>query len=430
MVKKVMACAAILWSCATYAEDISQVYHFALDSDPTFKAQQSSYLADKQALPQAIGLLLPTLSANYSTTGISTDSAFTTNRNEKNWGLALSQPLYRPQFFALIEQACHVEKQAFAALAAASQDLIIRVAEQYFAILAAHDDVDFSRAQVKAFERQLEQTKQRFDVGLIAITDVNEAQARRDSAEANRIAAENNLSDQYEILREITGVPIQAVEFLKASDSTLLQAPMPNSQETWVNTAQQFNLDIEVFKEASLAAKAETSSQASSHFPTVDINAQVQKNVAAPPFNATINQRSINLSLNVPIFEGGRVTSRVKEARERYHEALNRLEIQRRSTYSQTRQRFRGVLTQISQVKSLNQAVISNRSALEAVEAAFEVGTRTVVDVLDAESDLLEAIRNYKAARYLYVLEGLRLKRAAGTLKATDISQVNALLKG
>ena len=413
---------------ATFATDLNEVYHMALENDPTFKAQQASFKASKQAIPQAIAKFLPNLNGQATTTGIHSGIPAQGNYNTKNYSLNLSQPVYRPEHWTNFDQARHVEKQALATLMASGQDLIVRVSEQYFAVLGAEDDLEFASAQRKAFARQLEQTKQRFEVGLIAITDVHEAQARHDSALANEIAAQNNVANQYEKLREITGIPVDTLAKLMTQDKTLLMPPSPEEEQTWVDTAQKHNLDIRAAQEASLVAKGTIANNVTGHLPKVDLSAQVARNKSAPPFDDLYGQKSINLTLSVPIFEGGGVTFRVKEAQARYVEALKKLDYQRKSAYSTTRQKYRGVLTQISQVKSLKQAVVSNESALKATSAAYEVGTRTIVDVLNAESSLLSAKRDYAKARYNYVLEGLRLKRAAGTLHAQDLYDVNALL--
>ncbi len=412
-----------------FAENIGQVFNLAVDNDSTLRAQEHAFKAGKQALPQAIAQFLPQLNASVSTTGVHSGIPAQNDFNQKNYSLNLTQPIYRPDLWANLEQSRHIEKQAYTTYLFSIQDLIIRVAEQYFAILGAHDDLTFAKAQHKAFARQLEQTQQRFDVGLIAITDVHEARARRDSAIATQIASENNLADQYELLREITAMPIESIDHLKAKDLELLQKPSPNDLETWVDTAQANNLDIIAAKEATLVAKATVATRATGHLPSVNVTASVARNKSGPPFGNLVLQRNINLTLSVPIFEGGGVTYRVKEAQSRHSESQARLDLTRKQTYSQTRQKFRGVLTQISQVKSLAQAVVSNQSALDATQAAYEVGTRTIVDVLDAESNLLRAKRDYAKSRYNYVLESLRLKRAAGTLQAQDLFDINTLLE-
>jgi outer membrane protein len=377
--------------------------------------------------------MLPNLSANYSTTGNTAFDPFIaseTNYNTQTYGFTLAQPIFHPELWAQLEQTRHLSKKAFAAYLSSVQDLIIRVAEQYFEILAALDNYDFSIQQRKGFARELEQTQQRFEVGLIAITDVQEAKARYDNALALEIAAQNNVYDQYEILRQITKFPIEEVVRFQAEKPLPLKVPTPNDQEEWVNSAQVHNYDIIAAKENAEERKAVIGFQASGHFPKVDLNGNLQRVKNPPPFNNLNDNRTINLYVNVPIFEGGGALMRTQEARFRYDQAMQDLERTRRAVFSNTRQAFRGILSAISGVKALAQAVVSNETALEATQAAYEVGTRTIVDVLNAQTNLLLAQRDYAKSRYDYLLEGLRLKRATGCLTADDLFAVNEIILG
>ncbi|MGE3320026.1 MAG: TolC family outer membrane protein [Candidatus Berkiella sp.] len=414
------------------AEDLWQVYRIAEDSDPTLQAAYDAYQANKQALPIAISVMIPNLSASYNTTGVNSNANFQGDYNTQNYGLTLTQPIYHPEHWAQLNSARHLVKGAYATYYSATQDLMIRVAERYFAVLGAIDDLNFTVAQRKAFARQLEQTRQRFDVGLIAITDVEEARARHDKAVAEEIAAQNTVANQYERLREITGIAVKEVTLFPPTKPLTLLPPNPAQQETWVETAQKSNPDVIAAQEAASQAKAAIGTQVAGHFPKFDLNGQLQRSKGAPPFpfDQLVYNRVLALNVSVPLFAGGGVYARTQEASSRYYEAKDRLEIQKRSVNSATRQAYRGVLTTISEVQALAQAVISSKSALQATLAAYEVGTRTMVDVLDAESNLLNAERVHAKARYNYLFQGLKLKQAAGILTAEDLCAVNAIIRG
>lgn len=428
----------LLCLCAfnAQAEDLKEVYEIAVQSDPTVQAAFAAMQANKQALPKAIAQMVPNLSASYQASGVNATTSspspfvFQGGYNTKNYSLVLSQPIFHPEQWAQLEQSRHVVKGSVATYYSATQELILRVATQYFAILGAIDDLEFFRGSRKAYAREYEQAKQRFDVGLIAITDVETAKARYDSAVADEISAQNAVANQYEKLREITGVPILQVSLFPVTSKLPLLPPSPNEQETWVNTANLYNLDIIAAKESTEQFKAEIGNQAAGHFPKVDVQGSLQRNKQNPPFADMTYNRSVTLNVSIPIFAGGGVLFRTQEAMSRYDEAMKKLEIQQRTTDSTTRQSFRGVLTAISSVEALAQAVISNQSALKATKAAYEVGTRTIVDVLNAESQLLNAQREHSKARYNYLLQGLQLKRAAGTLTANDLYAVNNLITG
>ena len=419
-----------------YAEDLRQVYELATYRDPTIQAAYASLQANRQQLPLAIAQMIPNLSANYSASGTSAHPAtpspfvFTGNYNTKNYGLTLSQPIYHPELWGQLEQSRHLVKSAMATYVSATQELIIRVTQQYFSILTAIDDLDFFKGQRTAFEREYEQAKQRFDVGLIAITDVETAKAKFDTARANEISANNAVADQYEKLREIVGEPIQQVSLFPMSHPLNLLPPSPNLQEEWVMMANLQNSDIIAAREQAEQQKAVIGTQVAGHFPKVDLSGNLQRSKASPPFNDYTYYRSVSLNVSIPLFSGGGVVFKTREASARYSEALELLERQQRTTQSATRQAFRGVLTTISRVQALNQAVISNDASLRATKAAYEVGTRTIVDVLNAESDLLSAKRDLSKARYNYLYQGLLLKQAAGSLTPEDLYLVNQLMLG
>ena len=409
----------------TQLVDLLTIYKWAEISDPELQAAKARQLATSETLPQAIALLLPTLSGTANTNG--NDSEVLGNYNTYSYSLDITHPTFNVRNWQTFAKARQEVRAATATYNAAVQDLIIRVANQYFNILAAKDDLDFARSSRIAFSRFLEQTQQRFKVGLIAITDVQEAKARRDNAYAREIAAQNELQNQYEILRTLVGRKVEGIANLRKHID--LTVPTPNNIEQWVETAKRGNFSQLALRYSLDAAKQEIKIQRSGHFPTIDISANAIRSKNPPPTYTRNKDESYTLRLNVPIFQGGAVLSRTRQAIYDYDRLDYEYENTLRDLMSNTRQAFRNVSTLISQVDALKQAVISNESSLKAIKAAFDVGTRTSVDVLNAQSELLAAERDYKKARYDYILEGLRLKQAAGTLHSDDILKVNSLIK-
>lgn len=421
---------SLCWSLTGSCEDLRQVYDLALVCDPTVQAAYASLQATRQQVPSAFAQMGPNLSGFYTTTGTNDSLPSVGSYNSRTYNLTLNQPLYHPEHWAQLEQARHNVKSATAAYLSATQDLIIRVATQYFNILSAQDDLAFEQAQRKAFKRELEQSQQRFDVGLIAITDVQDAKARYDTATANAIAAQNAVYDEYEKLREITGQPIECIVPFPVSKELHLLTPIPNNQEAWVDTSQEFNLNVKAAKENAEQYKSAIGTQVAAHFPKFDLQGVLQRNKSSPFFvDSQLNfSRSLTLNITVPLFASGAVIYKTREASALYQEALKRWEREQRIADSNTRQAFRGVLTAISSTKAFSQVVISNRTALESTRASYEVGTRTIVDLLNAESNLLNAQREHAQARYDYIIEGLKLKQAAGILAAEDILAVNDII--
>jgi outer membrane protein len=430
VMKKTLACILLTCSLNANSHTLLDIYKLALEYDPTIKAQENQMLANKQSVPQSIAAILPTISGSYQTTGTNTETFLGGHYNTQNYSLNLSQAIYRPDLWAQIEQSLHISRQALASYLSATQALIIRVSERYFAVLSAQDNLAFAKGQKKAFSRELEQTSQRFEVGLIPITDVHEAQARLDGAIAREVRALNGVSDEYEKLGEITGVPINEVTSFPNNKYLPLLPPAPNNQAAWVSSANAHNLDVITAKENSLQLKAAKAIQMAGHMPKVDVTAQTGRAISSPPFDSTNFSKSASLNLSVPIFNSGGVHYRVVESSYRHREGLDLLEKQRRSAVSLTRQAYRGVLTRISEVEALKQTVVSNSSALKATQAAYEVGTRTIVDVLDAQTNLLNAERELANSRYNYMLEGLKLKQAAGILKQDDLFEVDNIING
>jgi outer membrane protein len=411
--------------------DLVQSYKLGLENDPTLKANRSAFQGSLEFKTQARGALLPKVDISASTTRSYSNNAsvrsivpspdITINQSL----LSANQPIYHHELWLDLENAELKREQAQATLLAAEQNLIMRIAERYFGVLEAKDALHFTSMQTKAFNKHLEQTQQRFDVGLIAITDVHEAKARRDSAIASELSAQNDLADQLELLREIIGIPAVHLKSLKANFPLI--SPKPSKEEKWVELTLSKNAQLSAARFSLELAKRDILQQRAQHFPKIDLNASLREgNSRLGP--SSYLSTTASFSISMPIFSGGAIHSRTMQAKANFEEKQHNYDQALRSAMSQSRQAYRGVLTQISSVKALAQAVLSNKSALEATEAAYEVGTRTIVDVLDSQSSLISAERDHAKARYNYILNSLRLKLFAGTLNEEDLDLINASL--
>lgn len=423
-----------LLSFASPAEDLISVYKAAIQNDAQFRAAQAEYQALLETKNQSTASFLPTITANAFYNDNNDKSSLSTTADDyktNGYSLNLTQPLYRHANYVGLTQADAVVAQATAMFGYAKQDLIIRVVKQYFAVLAAFDDLEFAKAERKSIKRQLKQTQQRFNVGLIAITDVHEAKAGYDQAVARTIVAENTLAISQETLREITTKDHSNLAFL-STDHPLVK-PKPADISQWIKTANNQNVLLIASQKGVDVARAEVSRQQSGHYPTLDLTAShayTNYGSGTPIYdgsNKTSN--SISLQLNVPLYQGGLVNSLTRAAAQRLVQAQEKLEQQKRATERQTRNSYLSVVANISQVKALKQALASSQVALEATQAGFEVGTRTTVDVLNSQRELYRSRRDYAQVRYNYVLETLSLKLAAGTLSVKDIEQLNPWLK-
>ena len=420
---------------AAFASNLMEVYGLAHDSDPQFRQVAASKRAVLEQRPQAMSQLLPqvNLNANYrqywqDLTTQSFGASGAIDFESHGYALNLSQPIFHRDRFILLDEADSRIKQADAQLGAAQQDLMIRVSESYFNVLAALDTLQFAQAEKKSLSRQLEQAKQRFDVGLTAITDVQEAQAGYDRAVAEEIAAENAVDNARESLREITGEYLTALAPL-GSGMPLVE-PDPDNIEQWTSTSLEQNLNVIAAMHGVDVARSEIKVQNAGHLPTLDLVANHGYDSSGGRFGVSkSHSTSVGVELNVPIYSGGFVSSRVRESQQRLDEQLEALEQARRQAHRLTRQAYLGVISGISQVKALQQAVVSSDTALQATQAGFEVGTRTAVDVVTAERGAYQARRDYAAAKYQYILNTLRLKQAAGTLSDEDLAAVNRWLE-
>ena len=410
-------------SAVALAENLLDVFKFALASDPEFLATGSDYRAALEIRPQALAGLLP--SARLS---------FNTHWNERqrrrdyrsdNLVLDVEHPIYRRDRRIAVEQTDSRIARADALYAAARQDLMVRVADRYFRVLEADDELSFARATLEAFEQQLAQSRQRFEVGLIAITDVEEAKAGFDLSRAQLIAAENALDIAREALRETTG---EYQERLAPLGDMHLAMPEPADIDKWTEIALERNLRLLAARHDTETARREIERMQAGHSPTLDAVGSFGLNDSESDVAGATRRANIGLRLSLPLYSGGSVLSRTRESRHRYQRTLDLLERERRSAQRETRDAYLGVDSGISRVHALEQAVRSSETAAEAIEAGFQVGTRTSVDVLDAQRDRFRARRDLSEARYSYILNVLRLKRAAGILSEDDLELISIWL--
>lgn len=452
--------AALLVSTSGHCESLLEVYQQALQSDPLVREAEANRMAAEETVPQARGSLLPQISASGSYTDSDSDgnavfpqvqpdgsvlvvsSQTEQDAQSTSWQVDLTQTLFRWDQIIGMRRAGKRVAQAHANYEFAQQDLIVRVAERYFSVLAAQDSLLAAEASKRAIARQLDQAQQRFEVGLIAITDVQESQAAYDLAIADEIAAKRTLATSKEFLREITGEYIGELNAPKPDIP--LVVPSPADADQWVATAIDQNLSLQASRLNAELARDEIRSRRSGHYPTLDLFARItdfdsdatrDDRIAGAPINLgpqpadSENQgNTIGIQLNVPIFSGGVTSSRVREAVYQYRAAREQLQRIARETERQARDSYLGVESDIARVNALARALQSSQTALEASEAGLEVGTRTTVDVLDAQRAVFNAFTGLERSRYDYILNILRLKQAAGILRVQDLEEIEAWL--
>lgn len=427
------------------AVDLIGVHDLAMKNDPTLQAAAFRREATDENERQAWANMLPqiggdaSLSQGNNDVSIQNIEVSAVDINTDRWGLNLNQVIYDQANYERLDLARGQVSQAEAIYQTAYQDFLVRIAIAYFEVLTTSDRVIFAEAEELALKRQFEQAEQKFEVGLTAITDVYEARASYDNARARAIVARNILDDAREGLRQVTGEYFEEVDPLQ--DELPLVDPDPNNIEEWVNTALEFNPVVVARRFSVDIADANTRLQRSGHFPTLNFSAGYSEfrdnerllvdDEQTPIGTVTLqsNTFSYGLTLQVPIYQGGVINSRTRQARFELGAVQQDLDEQQRFTMRETRNAFRSVVAGIQQVQAFGQALISAESALEATQAGFEVGTRTIVDVLLAQQRFYGAARDNSAARHTYILNHLRLKLAAGLLSEQDLQQVNNILQ-
>ena len=430
-----LAVGALLSAGSAQAQSLAELYQAASAYDAVFQAAKAQYEANLARAEQAKAGLLPTVSLTANMSGTNSDvvkPVANTNRGFASQSAAInaSQPLYRPANRATAEQGELQATQAKSALVTAEQDLIVRVTQAYFDVLGSQDSLAFVKAQKSAVSEQLAAAKRNFEVGTSTITDSREAQARFDLVTAQEIAAENDLRVKLIALDQLVGKSGVAPKALALPAK--LPAVLPADVNIWVQQAQEAHPSIKAAELAVEIAKLETQKAQAGEKPTIDATASYGLSYGSGSASSRLNSESRNatiaIALNYPLFTGYAVQNRIKETLQLEDKARNDLEAAKRSIAQATRTAYFGVLSGQGQVRALEAAEASSQSALDANKLGYQVGVRINIDVLNSQSQLFQTKRDLAKARYDVLVGGLRLRQANGTLKADDLSAVNALL--
>ncbi len=418
------------------AADLLQVYRDAQSNDAQFASARSQLLATREKLPQGRAGLLPQISgsAGASRTNIDQTVPFVANRffNNNNWALQLTQPLFRWDRWETYKQGELAAAAGEVTFRQAELDLITRSSQAYFDVLAAQDNLYLAGAQKKAIGEQLAQAKRNFEVGTATITDANDAQARYDLATSTEIAAQSALEISRATLQQITGKPVDELLGLRAE--AVIPGPVPADVNAWASQAEATNLQVGLAGYSLETAQRETNKAKAGHLPSVDFVASYgftnstgmatqQANIASRN-----NNGQIGVQLTLPIYSGGQIQSRVRETMALADKAASDLEFARRTAAQGARQSYSGVSNGLAQVKALEAAERSAKSAVESNQLGYEVGVRINIDVLNAEAQLFSTRRDLAKARYDTIMNGLRLKASTGVLAEDDVVQINTLL--
>ncbi len=437
-------------SGAVAAKDLVGVFEDAVHNDPVIRQADANRLAAREARPQAWAAILPqltgTAAASADHSSGQQDQIFvppnvahfvaTSDTNTRKWAVNLDQSVFSWEKWMTLKEAGREVAQAEANYRAAEQQLILRVAQAYFNVLTAVDGLEANQASLEAISRQLDQANKRFEVGLIAITDVQEAKAARDTAAAAVIAGKRTLATAEDQLQEITGQKYDRLS--KPGTDMPLANPEPADEGRWVNVSLEQNLSLISSRLAADIARDNVRIAIGGHLPSLDLVAgrtylhtSADEIVNAPPpafIVSKLNDRSIGLQLTLPIFSGGFTQSKVRQSQYLWIAAKEAVVQSSRATERQARDAYLGVISGIARVQALRQALESSQTALRATEAGYEVGTRTAVDVLNARKTLVQAQTDYSGSRSDYILSVLQLRLAAGNLDRPQLTQVNTWL--
>lgn len=420
------------------AADLLQVYRDAAAWDAQYAAARAARDAGLEKLPQGRAGLLPSIGLSANTTWNESDTTLratgttvSRNYNSNGWNVSLSQPLFRWQNWVGYKQAELAAALAEVQFVQASQDLIVRVAQAYFDVLLAQETLATAQAQKAAIAEQLEAAKKSFEVGSATITDTHEAQARYDLAMAAEIAAENDLAVKRQALRTLTGKEPETLKGLRSG--VQIDPPQPADPAQWVSQAETGNLAVQLAQSNFEITSREIEKQRAGHYPTLDLVATYGKSGSGFSSSAgggvDVKSSTIGLQLALPIYAGGAVSSREREAAALSEKARAELDNARRQAALAARQAYLGVSSGLAQVKALEAGVASSQLALESNKLGYEVGVRINIDVLNAQSQLFDTKQKLAKARLDTLIAQLKLKAAAGTLSEADLAAINALLE-
>lgn len=428
--------ATSLFVSAAQADDLMQVFRAAQENDPTFAAAQATLDAGREKAPQGRAGLLPSLTLSGNTVWNENDLSirggpvFAKQRfNSHGYQLTLSQPLFRWQNWVAYDQSKLQVMQAEATFVNARQDLILRVATAYFDVLFASENLAAVQANKSAISQQLESAKKNFELGNATITDTHEAQARYDLVVAQEIAAESDLEVKKSALQLIIGRNPNVLARLRKDAEPGQPAPADMSQ--WVSAAERDGINVQIQQALAEIAAREVDRQRAGHYPTVDLvaNQGFAKSFFQSAGLLENDYQNVGVQVNIPLFLGGQVSSRQREASANRAAAVSTLEAARRGAAQSARQQYLGVANGLAQIRALKAALISSQSALESNKLGYEVGVRINIDVLNAENQVYVTRRDLARATFDTLLAQLRLKAATGALGEDDVAAINALLE-
>ena len=417
----------VLISTSANAETLADIYQLAVKNDPIAGAAKATYKANKETLKQGKAVLLPQL--NASSSKVEPESDENIDPITTTYRASLSQSLINVPAWFQFRSAKNMDQAAEAKFSAQQQSLIIRVSESYFNVLRAYDNKQTRQAEELAIQRQLEQVTERFEVGLLPITDVHEIQAIFDDARVNSLEANGALDIAFDQLQVLSGKSHNQLAGLK--DGFNAEAPIPAAAESWVEFALANNFELKASQLTQQAAVETAKAAKAQHLPKVTISADYSKRDIEATASAgamMTEETAINLNLTMPIFSGGLTSSQSRQASYQAQTAEQNYIATKRNTMQAARSNYQSAITNAARVKARKQAITSAESALKATQAGYEVGTRNIVDVLLAQRTLFQAKRNYSNAKYDYILSMMRLKQVAGQLSPKDIFELNSWL--
>ena len=417
------------------SENLSDIYELALKNDPLLRAAEATYRAGKENKAQGIAGLLPTLSIGGSTNWneYRIEEQLQDQYNSNSYYGNINQPIFRLDKWFQFERGTALSESAEAEFAYQQQETMIRVASAYFNVLNSFDNLNAAEAEEKAIQRQRDLAKKRFDVGLAAITEVQETQAAYDLTIVSRIARQAQLDSAQETLTSIIGRDITLLSPL--ADDFEISLPDPLDRESWVSLGLKNNYQLKSAKLQRDAAQASARASASNHLPQIDLVGRISQSTSKqgkfggfiqnPLFGIEQDTRQYSIQFNLPLFAGGAISSARRQAYANYDRSKEQAIYTERSTIRDVRSNHFGVQTQVANVTARKQALASAESALKATEVGYEVGTRNTVDLLDAQKRLFQAQRDYASSRYEYIISMLRLKASVGSLNPNDLLNIS-----